>query len=749
MSVRNSIKKFSFVIYHFIRKVLLIGHRKILRHPKVTLVVFFVLATAGALLATQLRINLLVDDMMDPEFETYSELVHLNKTFPEKNTALLLIGPKHPKTSLNKKSICAIRHWVLDVADRQKNLIEVNSSFGARRTELVDGQLRLPRLLEPDCAQLDKNEVESLADGFAKLRSSPWKGILVGQKNDDILIQFQFSETEPNHFWLYPDKSKTFRSNTVLNLKQSFENTVIKPDPQVTAVWGGVATFQGLYQEAYDHANILNILSLVLVFIVMKLLFGTFRSGFLYIFSFLAAVAPIFGAMALFKTPVDVLSNSIGLMIMISTLEDFLFLSFYMQNAKAKWRKTFRKFLVPSFYTTLTTFIGFGSLAIGDLEIIKRFGIWAALGSLFQYLSAFYFLPALLKVFPKLSLLYTKQLPIWKWVEYFKNLQLPKWIGLSSSFLFFLSLFAVHRVVVSDAPTQIFPDNHYANMASREFLDQRGWQATISVVFNANSTSEFNKSVIADLKKQEGIEYVENRYDIQDYFYSQMPSYFYSGIDQLWGNSSSFHRLVNPSSGDSRAIAYVSHQDIQSVKKLNKWVKDRCQGQCHLSGSLVSYSEFGEKVLKTLLESLLVSLVLVSAVLAFLCIVKDVKSNFPILMSAIWGPLGLICFFVVFQVPIFYITSMFASILVGLAGDNSIQFVFSKGRGSPTKGADRLGVFSIFITIAMSVLTSILFFSHFAALQKLGLIMIAGFLTMLIGDIVILRSLTPPDSRKA
>ena len=103
----------------------------------------------------------------------------------------------------------------------------------------------------------------------------------------------------------------------------------------------------------------------------------------------------------------------------------------------------------------------------------------------------------------------------------------------------------------------------------------------------------------------------------------------------------------------------------------------------------------------------------------------------------------MIFYFVAFKVPIFYITSMFASILVGLAGDNSIQFIFSRARRGPLEGVQSLGASAVLIVLSMSALSTVMFFSHFAALQKLGVLMICGFFLMLFGDIAILRSLSP------
>ncbi|CAN5431455.1 hypothetical protein BH10BDE1_BH10BDE1_05110 [soil metagenome] len=743
MLSRNTTSHSAKKVLHQIRKALLLSYRFSIRRPKSVLALFALTTLLGLVLASQQRILLLTDEMIDPEFSTFDQLEHLNAYFPEKNTAVLIVSPQSKAAPISKAAMCDVRRWAQDLAEQQDNLMEVTSSFGVRILSFDRGVLKPKHLLSMDCATLDDPEVSSIRGGLRALHGSPWGMLLTSPAADDVALQFHFRETEKNQFWLYPSDELKFRPETMLGLIESFRQNVERQHPQIRSTWGGVATFEAFYKQAFDQTNVLNALSVLIILLVMRFLFGTFRSGFLYLISLIAAVAPVYGGMALAQAPLDNLSSCIALMVMIAALEDFMFVGLYLQKNRGPWKAAFRRFLIAGFFTTLTTFVGFGSLGIADLSILRRFGIWAAVGAMFQFITVFYLVPAIIKTFPYFETSFRKPAPTWKWLDSFKNFRLPPVLGYGTALVFFVSLFGMGRIVVEDAPTAVFPQNHPTNVAARQLLEVRGWQTYFSLIFKNPEEHEFNRKLIEDLKKQPSVVAIENQIEIDAYLKKDIPTSYHSTVDQLWSLSGASQRLHSQDSLEDRAIVYVSTQDIENTNRLTKWVHDRCRDKCYLAGSLVSYSEFGERVLSTLMSSLLMSLGLVSFILIFLCLAKDVRPMFPIIISATWGPLAMIFYFVAFQVPIFYITSMFASILVGLAGDNSIQFIFSRAKRGPVEGIQSLGASAILIIAAMSALSTVMFFSHFEALQKLGVLMICGFLLMLFGDIAILRSISP------
>lgn len=691
---------------------------------------------------SQLKIVLLIDEMIDHEFKSYQSLMTLNTNFVDKNKAYLFIRPVDPHSFITKQDLCKIQKWGTEISLNRDDLIEISSSFGVRQPRLKESKLVMPYLLPLDCTLDLIGDKQAINEGFAKIKDSPWGISLSSIDTKTITLEFQFLEMKKDNNFLYPSEDYSFDSKQILTLQESFEREVLKKSPKIYGAWSGIAPFQYHYQKAYDQTGLVNGFSLILLVFVLKFFFGTFRNGLLFIISIVAAILPIFGGMALLNQPVDVLSNALPILILISSLEDFFFVAFYCQKEKKHWRTGFRKFLLPSFFTTLTTVIGFGSLTLANLSIIRRFGAWAALGSLTEYFTVFLLIPALMQTYPKLQKWIQKDFNYWPPLLYFQNWKLPRLIAISSLIILFLGLGQMDRIIISDAPTSVFPDSNATNLVVKETLATKGWQAEASLIFNDSRDRDKNKSILTKIKQHPFVAGIEDPYQAVEFITKNLPQDYWRMVLDQWSESSSYQHLIVKDSPLARSILYLTKQDIVSINSLNKFTSELCGTNCFLAGSLVSYGEFGERVLSTLMESLFVSLFLVGIILIFLSLAQRIDNIKIVLLSALWGPLALIFCFIVFKIPIFYVTSVCASILVGLAGDNSIQFIFGQRNGQTLRGVHNLGGISIYVASAMILTAATMFLSDFAALRKLGLLMIGGILLTVFGDIVILRSLS-------
>jgi predicted RND superfamily exporter protein len=182
--------------------------------------------------------------------------------------------------------------------------------------------------------------------------------------------------------------------------------------------------------------------------------------------------------------------------------------------------------------------------------------------------------------------------------------------------------------------------------------------------------------------------------------------------------------------------------DLTNTQKLISFSESLCpQDECFLAGSLVSYAEFGSKILSSLFSSFLLSLFLVGLVILYLSLHFGLKpaTTFGLIAASFWGPMTLMSLFYALGVSITYVTSLIASIMVGLAGDNAIQFLYR--RKSLFANATFYQGSSLFITICMIAISSAFFFSDFVQIQRLGFFMVLGFIFNYIGDVCILKGL--------
>jgi len=739
MQMRNSFHRSSRKLLRILHALLLFPQRKVLRHPKKTIVLFLAVFAVGLLLSARLKMLLVMNDLIDPDFKTYSQLMDLNHSFPDKNNAYVVIRPT-ASTPLSKKTICDLRAWVQTLNTGASEIDQIVTAFGASRVESSDQSLKFRHILDLNCGDLTDPETEKIKTAFQEIRGTPWGSFLTSKNADDLLLNFYLADTKTEEHLANGRKLDSFDIKTVGALMDNFNKNFLSSHPDVKATWGGITVYQFFLKQGYDKTAALNLLTLTVLSILLRWIFGTWRCSLLFITSYIFAMVPTYAGMALTGAPIDVLTNSLALMVLVSSLEDFLMICYLRQTTGRHWRYPFRKLLVPGFMTSLTTAIGFGSLLTADLAIIRRFGLWAAVAGILEFIAVFYLLPAILQLRPKMRQWTNIKRPGPLWVDQIRRKNLPRWMALASVPLLFLSLFGVKSLVVSDTPQAVFPKSHPVNQALEELEKTRGWQTEISLVFKDKDNQRFNETVLSQVIKHPVVGAIENPYAVEKYFRKGLPEYRGDAVIDLWSQSPVYHRLVSKDGLESRANLYLKDTDINGINAFNDFIQKICAGNCFIAGTLVSYGEFGEKVLTTLISSLGLSLLLVSAVLVFLVLATNTKGLFAILISSIWGPLSLLFLFVVFKIPIFYVTSVFASILIGLAGDNAVQFIFADRR-SALHGVQKLGNASVLIVFCMILLTTVLFLSDFEPLKKLGALMITGFFFNIIGDVWVLKAL--------
>jgi predicted RND superfamily exporter protein len=429
--------------------------------------------------------------------------------------------------------------------------------------------------------------------------------------------------------------------------------------------------------------------------------------------------------------------------VLVAALEDFLFICFVTQKGNTKnWRSHYRHLLLPSFFTSVTTFIGFDALSAGELDIIRRFGSWSAFAAMTEWLIVFMVLPALLQVFPKLRV-YTNTEPS-KWVKKLDHLKLfaiPRYVALFSLALYAVGIIGAKTLVVQDAPHKIFSPDHAFRQSMDYIKESRGWITEVSLVFKDAHDEIFNESAIAQIKSQSGVLGVEDPFEVKKFLKHDLDKSNGTLAANLYESSFFAKRLISDDRNTARAIVYLEDTDIMHINALRTKTQEICESNCYLAGTLVSYGEFGTRVLSSFLDSLSLSIILVLLLLTFIGLALEQKHTFKLVISSIWGPMILLSGFVIFKIPISYITSVFVSLLVGMAGDNAIHYMFENHHKNNSQAYRDLGGASMMMTICMIAISASLFISIFAPMKTLGLLLIIGFILGILGDFWILDAL--------
>ena len=726
-----------------LHKILLLTHRHSLRHPRAWLSGLVLLVILAVCFLPKLQMLLSIDDLIDKDFQTYEDLQDLNHTFKDKNNVFLVLTPKDPHGVISKSVICDLQKWIQDQVEKRGDITRVLSSYGVRRTSTDQNFITFPKLLKFNCFDSMNLESETVSRSLKDIQGSPWGVSLSSKTANDLAVNFFLKDTVEDK------RYGAFDTRIVGDIMKSFQADLLGRHPEIRASWVGVGLFQYYLKEGFDFTGVLNIAIAILLLLIFRGLFGTYKSGWIFLLTILVASILIYGGLAASHTPIDVLTNMLSLMLIISSIEDFLFISYLQMREGGHSRRAFRKLLVPGFFTSLTTVIGFGSLYAADLGIIRRFGAWAAGAAALEWTMVFLFLPAFLQIFPRLGIwTQAEKTASLGWFEKLNSMRLPRFVAYVALIVYPVGILGAKHLHVTDAPANVFPKNHQVRKDLRSVEESRGWQTDISLVFADYDRREQNEKVIGEFSRFPNVAGVENPYQIIDYLLKGTNASQARQIKSDWYNTEVAQRLVSWD-GQARALLYMKDTDIIEVNRMRAEARRLCPNQeCHLAGSLVSYGEFGDRVLGTLLSSLGLSLVLVAVVLLYLMTALGIQKKTLVLLSAMWGPGALLCLFYVLHIPIFYVTSMFASVLVGLAGDNTIQYLFGARDKTLKKGIEQLGGATIQVSLTMIILSVVFFGSYFAPLRILGGLLICGFILALTGDLWLLKGLISGEAEQ-
>jgi predicted RND superfamily exporter protein len=118
-------------------------------------------------------------------------------------------------------------------------------------------------------------------------------------------------------------------------------------------------------------------------------------------------------------------------------------------------------------------------------------------------------------------------------------------------------------------------------------------------------------------------------------------------------------------------------------------------------------------------------------------------------VATLWGPVVTVGLLPLLPFHVNFVTSVFAAVVVGVAGDNAIQYWFAARRRPLEEGIDQRSEGSLQMGLCMVVGTAPLFLSVFTPPRVLGLLLAASFLLMTLGDLFLLRGLLAWKERRA
>ncbi len=625
---------------------------------------------------------------------------------------------KLDESAWTEADLCQLKKWhneSLKITD-----FDFMSTIFDLRTPLVeDAQAGTPKLFFP--ALITESCTSSIAD-LKIFRESK--------------IQKIFADPTRNSFFSYlylrpqaEDAKFDFRRiRRIVNHIESFKQYKIS----VT----GSQIFQMYAKENLDRLNLLNILAIVLILLLLKCVFRTWKSGLVLAGTLLFSIVIVRGSMAFAGHKVDALLSSLFLILAIAVAQDLIFVFDEIAKKKSSYLRASRKLLVPSFFTTLTTVIGFGSLMISDVPNIVRFGGWAAFGALLEWFVVFVFLPVLIKKFPRIGANLVSESK--DFGRSLINSKLHPILTFALIIPVFLNPVFMEQLKVNHFIMDSFISSHKLSKITEEIRKSHGWENSINIVFEPGLQFEERQMLLEQAAKIQGVVYVSGpQLLVEDV---KAPTYLLKFIaDQVY--ETRWGKFFHGKSEKIRAELFFKVADSQGVSKISEAVNEICKGRCSASGEIIAFARFSRLLLETLKDSYFISLFLVGLLMTWVSFSLGQKNLWIYLLTSAIGPSSIAAVFYFLQIPIDMITSISLSVSVGLAGDNAIQYMFANRHYKNFSGIEIRGLGSLTATFVMIILCLPLFLSDFRSLRWSAVVLILGFIIGFIGDYWALKSL--------
>ena len=708
-----------------------------LRHAKWTLVSAAVIITSSAFFIKRLPIELDLYGKEISGFRSTADYQEQRARYKDANSAIFVFSAHRVFTDTE---LCSIKKWLQDQQASNLEVQSVASPFQIRAAELTQSRIWYQPIIHLDCKTVQGNSFPLTA-----LKETPWRSVLTDQSGYDLGVEFLFRDTiGPSRFGRFnPEPIRTTYNDARTTLASQIQNLEI--------FMVGPAAFQLHLKEAIVHDLALQCFIFVLFLIVFRIAFGTYMSGAFFLGTLIIDLMLVFGGMAAFGQPLDLLTNNLTLMTAIAGVEDFLFVAVMMKARETSWREAMRAMIKPCFFTTLTTVIGFVSLTTSDVQIVGRFGLWAGWATLVEWAVFFLICPALLTYLPTLGRWIDPQRAFdLGWIRRLAELKPPRIAVFLGGLLFMTGLISFKYLNINDDPTRNFPKTHL-NTRSFDYIENtRGWRAAMSIVFQDTLIGEKRTKVektLDAIRKNPNVAATFSPFDAVDFLGRGLPYPLKSVAANDFKGTPAYRRLFS-ASDQVRSTVYLKNADLQSMQSFIKDIEQICPDKfCRVVGQSAVYMEVSDKIIPTLLSSFAASIALVVTVLIALSFWLRVPNKTALVYSAIWGPVTMMAFIAVLQIPVSLITSLFAAIIVGLTGDNAIQYIFASENGDLQQGLEERGEASVLLTLILSASSTLFLLQTVTPMKILGVLFFIGFVVNFTGDLWLLKALLPARDR--
>ncbi len=667
--------------------------------------------------ARSLRFELDIYDVYNPNFQSSKDLEDLKSEYDDSTQILVYF---HFQNEPTNKDICELLHWGQETA-RFKSIKSATSVWSLRAPKVEEDRYWYMKILDDPCT-LPASEKADLSS----VKSSYFNQFLSPSGTKDLVFDVSFSGDS-----LELGEIQEFIDQTETMLKDKTSPLEIR--------YLGLAGFRYYFKKILSNDRLSSFIIILIIFLFLRFIYGTWICGLLLVATLILTIIVLYGAMGLVGIPIDILTNNLFLMTTVAATADFIFVTHH--QLKFGYQQSLEDLMPACCFTTLTTVIGFLTLNTSDVSLICRFGTAAGLGAMLEWVMMFVVLPACLKVLKK-EQVWVKPTNGYgkRWLEVLERFSLPPFVLKLMLFLMVLSIPAFFFLNDQDSPVKNLPRGHELRVGYEKFKEKFQWEGQAYLYFPEQPSQEEHDRIIRETKELALVHKVEDPLDILTEWTKGMPDLRKKLVKREMTLSPLWKKYFSLK-GSLRIPLYFKEQDLHSLRKLRDQVKVICGNSCRLAGQRVVYLEYGERISRTLLDSFVVSVVLVIFILAYLLWISGkIQHLWPVVLSSLMGPLIILTCLAIFQVQVTVITSIFLAVMVGLAGDNAIQYILTP-EDDLSSGIDSRAQGSIIVALVMMMASGLFLLQTLRAMQVLGALFVFGFFINLLGDLFGLKGL--------
>ncbi len=685
-----------------------------LRNKKLVSVALLALIIFSVVLGAKTKIAVRTEDFSDQKLPSYLAMRELKEEYSFEDKLTLIINKGSP---MNNGDLCKIKNWLRNEVNTNPDILSSSSLFDLRAPRYNDSTLFYPQIIESPC--------EGVVD-FESLKKHPILTMFSTPNLTDFIIHFEIKPSEEEFRHGIYDYKKL--DPIIASAKKNLPFEVLT---------GGTLFFQSSVLDGIHFSTIVNLVASILLFIGYVYLYRSFIGAFTLLATILITSTIIKAGMGFFGHMIDPLSSCIFLMITVASIEDYVLLSFLVFKQKVPFNLAVKKMLLPSFLTSLTTAIGFGSLAVSSNPSIVHFSIWTAFGAMFEWVALFLIIPVCLNLFPKIKQRITDHPRPPRIVpERFVSFTPPKMIAIIIALIPLVIVFMYDKANLSYSPYDMFTKDHEISHFRNHIQKTRGSEGELSIVFT--NPDENIDPIAEEVKKDPAVSAVFSESGFKKEI-ATFPPFLHTLIFEDFKRTDIGKLFISRDS--KRIIAYIKSYDTKDVPVVVDRIQKICGSKCTIKSEIIVSKDYAVGILQTLYDSAISGFLSIILLILWLVTTISKRHTVPVLLSTLWASFMLLIIVILLQFKINVVTCVALSVLIGAAGDNAIQFLLLQ-KSSLSRSVKEIGEASGEQLILIMLLSSTLFISYFQTPRTLALLMIVGIILMFIGDLWVLNGLT-------